>query len=86
MTEFLEDQFKQLDTIFESYKTDIANLDLVTRSWEELPIRIPEELERKIKDVVKNHTNIKIYEDENKNLLLELTFHPIKVAWQLSNP
>jgi len=84
-TDFLSDQFKQLETIFDSYKEDIANLDSVTRSWEELPQRKPEELESKIKETVKNQAKIKIYEDENGNLLLEMTFQPIIVAWKLCN-
>ena len=82
---FLEDQFKQLNDIFESYKTDIENLDNIVRSWEELPDKNPEELSEKIKSTIVNKTSITLQEDESGQLLLELNFHPIKVAWLVKN-
>ena len=82
---FLEDQFRQLNDIFESYKTDIENLDSIVQSWEELSIRDPEELSNKIKSKIINKTSITLQEDSSGNLLLELDFHPIKVAWVVEN-
>ena len=82
---FLEDQFRQLNDIFESYKKDIESLDSIVRSWEELSIRDPEELSNKIKSKIINKTSITLQEDSSGNLLLELNFHPIKVAWVVEN-
>jgi len=56
METFLEDQFKQLDLIVESFKEDIAILDDIVRSWEELPNSKSEELSEIIKSKIKNKT------------------------------
>ena len=81
---FLEDQYKQLNDIFESYKKDIEQLDIITRAWEESGCD-NELLSSQINSKVVNKTSIEIKQNVDGQYLLEMTFHPIKVAWLLNN-
>jgi len=81
---FLEDQYKQLNDIFESYKKDIEQLDIITRSWEESGCN-ETELSNKISSEIINKTSIEIKQNADGQYLMEMTFHPIKVAWLLKN-
>ena len=84
-TEFLDDQIKQLSTIFEGYKTDISTLEDIVTSWEELPERNIDKLSDDIKARIRNKTSVEIYQDESGHYLLEMKFHPVTVAWKLEN-
>ena len=81
---FLEDQYKQLNDIFESYKKDIESLDIITRSWEESGCN-NEILSEQINSTIVNKASIEIKQNQDGQYLLEMTFHPIKVAWLLNN-
>jgi len=85
MTEFLDDQFKQLEKIFDSYKEDINVLDDIVRSWEELPSKDINDLSEIITAKIKNKTTVEIYEDEQGRYILDMKFHPISIVWQLEN-
>ena len=80
---FLEDQYKQLNDIFESYKKDIEQLDIITRSWEESGCS-DSELSNKISSNIYNKSSIKIKQNSDGQYLLEITFHPIKIAWLIN--
>lgn len=84
-TEFLDDQIKQLSTIFEGYKTDIGTLEDIVTLWEELPERNIDKLSNDIKAKICNKTTVEIYQDESGQYLLEMKFHPVTVAWKLEN-
>ena len=81
---FLEEQYKQLNDIFESYKKDIESLDIITRSWEESGCN-DSELSDKISSKIVNKTSIEIKQNDDGQYLLEMTFHPIKVVWLLND-
>lgn len=81
---FLEDQYKQLNDIFESYKKDIEQLDIITRAWEESGCS-DSELSDKISSNIINKSSIEIKQNVDGQYLLEMTFYPIKVAWLLNN-
>lgn len=83
MSTFLDEQFIQMDRIVTSFKEDIATLDDVVRSWEELPDGSVTELAEIIKSKIKNKTTIEIYQDEQGQYLLDLKFAPINILWQL---
>ena len=85
MSEFLDDQIKQLSKIFEGYKIDIGTLEDIVSSWEELPNRDINELSKVIESKIRNKTTIEIYEDDSGQYLLEMKFHPITIAWKLEN-
>lgn len=85
MSEFLDDQIKQLSKIFEGYKIDIGTLEDIVSSWEELPNREISELSKVIESKIRNKTTIEIYEDDSGQYLLEMKFHPITIAWKLEN-
>ena len=80
---FLKDQFEQLSKIFKSYQDDIASLDHIVNAWEESGVKDTKELSEKIESSIVNKTSISLLEDESGQLLMEMTFHPIKVAWLL---
>ena len=81
---FLEDQYKQLNDIFNSYRKDIEQLDIITRSWEESGCS-DSELSSKISSNIYNKSSIEIKQNSDGRYLLEMTFYPIKVAWLLNN-
>ena len=81
---FLEDQYKQLNGIFERYKKDIEQLDIITRAWEESGCN-NELLSEQIKSKIVNKASIEIKQNSDGQYLLEMTFHPITVAWLLNN-
>lgn len=83
MSTFLDEQFKALDVIVSSFKEDIATLDNIVTSWEELPNRSITELSEIIKSKIKNKTTIEIYQDEQGRYLLDLKFAPINILWQI---
>lgn len=83
MSTFLDEQFKALDVIVNSFKEDIATLDDIVTSWEELPNRSVTELSELIKSKIKNKTTIEIYQDEQERYLLDLKFAPINILWQI---
>ena len=85
MSEFLDDQIKQLSKIFDGYKIDIGTLEDIVSSWEELPNRDINELSKVIESKIRNKTTIEIYEDDSGQYLLEMKFHPITIAWKLEN-
>lgn len=85
MSEFLDDQIRQLSKIFEGYKIDIGTLEDIVSSWEELPNRDINELSKVIESKIRNKTTIEIYEDDSGQYLLEMKFHPITIAWKLEN-
>jgi hypothetical protein len=83
MDTFLDDQFKQMDRIVNSFKEDISTLDDIVRSWEELPNSKSEELSKIIKSKIKNKTTIEIFIDEQGQYILDLKFEPISIVWAL---
>lgn len=83
MSTFLDEQFKAMDVIINSFKEDIATLDDIVTSWEELPERNITELSEIIKSKIKNKTTIEIYQDEQGRYLLDLKFAPINILWQI---
>lgn len=83
METFLEDQFKQLDKITNSFKEDIATLDDIVRSWEELPGSKIDDLSEIIKSKIKNKTTIEIYADDQGQYVLNFKFEPISIVWAL---
>ncbi len=83
MDTFLDDQFKQMDRIVNSFKEDIATLDDIVRSWEELPDSKIEDLSEIIKSKIKNKTIIEIYADDQGQYVLNFKFEPISIVWAL---
>ena len=86
MNTFLEEQFKQLDSIFESYKTDLTSLNDIIASWEESELKDPNALKTSIESRVKNKTSIELsLDEETSRYLFQVVFHPVQVVWSLES-
>ena len=86
MNTFLEEQFKQLDSIFESYKADLTSLNDIIASWEESELKDPNVLKISIESRVKNKTSIELsLDEETGRYLFQVVFHPVRVVWSLES-
>ena len=86
MNTFLEEQFKQLDSIFESYKTDLTSLNDIISSWEESGLHDTNDLKTAIESRIKNKTSIELNQDkETGRYLFQVVFHPVRVVWSLES-